>query len=179
MLGDPHRELLLSAQILQFLNDHTAKDKCVFLSNVVLVITKPLIIHGIYANLDMQFLVKLVTISSPCSWLVEHCKRDRVLRYGSTTPEPRSSIPPRPVCCLIVLETVKTSRLATGRPTCPQTACSSLRMCRSLRQDQRDETPVHPSRRARTGLDFAFLLSLIHFGDNVPNAMFPDVLSTV
>ena len=38
----------------------TAKDRYLFLFNDILVITKPLITHGIHANLDMQFLVKSV-----------------------------------------------------------------------------------------------------------------------
>lgn len=75
ILDDPPRKLLLSTQILQVVNVHvrfyllfvfseaynqTAKDRFLFLFNDILVITKPLITHGVLANLDMRFIVKSV-----------------------------------------------------------------------------------------------------------------------
>ncbi|WVR06285.1 hypothetical protein IAU60_003315 [Kwoniella sp. DSM 27419] len=60
ILDDPPRKLLLSTQVLQVVNVNTVKDRYLFLFNDILVIAKPIISHGIYATLDMKFLVKSI-----------------------------------------------------------------------------------------------------------------------
>ncbi|WWD18401.1 hypothetical protein CI109_102851 [Kwoniella shandongensis] len=60
ILDDPPRKLLLSTQVLQIVNVHTVKDRYLFLFNDILVITKPIITHGISATLDMKFVVKSI-----------------------------------------------------------------------------------------------------------------------
>jgi hypothetical protein len=60
LLDDPPRKLLLAQQVLQVVNSHTVKDRYLFLFNDLLVITKPMITHGVQATLDMKYLVKSV-----------------------------------------------------------------------------------------------------------------------
>ncbi|WVQ80725.1 hypothetical protein IAT38_002830 [Cryptococcus sp. DSM 104549] len=60
ILDDPPRKFLLSAQILQVVNVHTVKDRFLFLFNDILVISKPIITHGVHATLDMKFVVKSI-----------------------------------------------------------------------------------------------------------------------
>ena len=61
----------------------------------------------------------------------------------------------------------------------PSTSSVTSSDTESEDKTSRDVLPVHPKRRDRTGLDCAFLLSLIHFGDDVLNTTSPDVLSTI
>ena len=60
ILDDPPRKLLLAHQVLQVVNQHTAKDRYIFLFNDILVIAKPLLKETMEASLDVDFVVKSV-----------------------------------------------------------------------------------------------------------------------
>lgn len=59
-LSDPPRSLLLHSPCLQVVNNHTAKDRYLFLFTDILIIGKPILVEGEMPTLDTKFIVKSI-----------------------------------------------------------------------------------------------------------------------
>jgi hypothetical protein len=59
-LSDPPRSLLLHSPCLQVVNNHTAKDRYLFLFTDILIIGKPILVEGEMPTLDTKFIIKSI-----------------------------------------------------------------------------------------------------------------------